>query len=179
MARLTDTRAPQTTKPHYRLPWLRWIAGGILLLVCGIALLSYFRGSILLQQEGVLARSTIVATSPCSLYSMKPDSTPANQGVFLTVLFSDQSGRLHRATLSGCLPRIYAPGESYAIKYVPSDPSLVTGANSRTYQSSVPIIFFVIGLVGGGLGLALVVVGAVDLLQQARLYRSLRSNRLR
>jgi hypothetical protein len=165
-------------KPHYRLPWLRWITGGILVLFCGIALLSYFRGLILLQQEGVLTQSTIVATSSCSLYSMKPDSSPANQGVFLTVMFSDESGRLHQATLSGCLPRIYVPGESYAIKYVPSDPSLVAGANSSTYQSSVPVIFFAAGLVGGGLGLVLVIVGTVDLLQQVWLYRSLRRNRL-
>jgi len=100
---------------------------------------------------------------------MKPDSTSANQGVFLTVLFSDESGRLHRVTLSGCLPRIYVPGESYAIKYVLSDPSLVAGANFRTYQSSVPTIFLVIDLIGGGLGLVLMIVGTIDLLQQVRL----------
>lgn len=179
MARLTSTRTSSAAKPHFRLPWLRWITGGSLMLICGIALLSYFWDSILLQQEGILTQSAIVATNACSLYSMKPDSSPVNQGVFLTVLFSDESGRLHRVTLSGCLPRIYEPGESYAIKYVPSDPSLVTGANFRTYQSSVPIILLVIGLVGGGLGLVLVIVGTVDLLQQVRLYRSLRRSRSR
>ena len=137
----------------------------------------------LLQQRGVATQSTIVATAPCTLVSTsrQPNSSISQQGLFLTLRFSDFNGRPYTVTFPGCLQGDYQVGNQFPIRYVPGDPNIISSDSPVSDQSNVSGTIIALGAICGAIGLLMVIAGTIpflwELLQRRALYRSLHRER--
>lgn len=131
----------------------------VVLIGCCYLLFTQIRTTILLQR-GILTQATVVATSPCSGYSRQPDSSRSNQGVLLTLRFTDANGKPYTVGLPDCQLKTYQVGDHFPVRYLPDDPTTVVDASASFNTPGSFSLILPLASVGLLISAAVVVVGA-------------------
>src|SRR5581483_4027127 len=73
----------------------------LVLVVCGVLMISQIHTAIVFQQQGVATQSVIVALDHCSIPNRQPNASASQQGVLLTLRFLDTTGSMQTITFPG------------------------------------------------------------------------------
>jgi hypothetical protein len=167
-----SNRTKKPTKISKGIPFPVWCFALICFIGCVFLVTSQIQTIIMIHQQGVVAQSTIVALTPCSMYNKQPNASASQQGVLLTIRFLDERGQTDTMTFPGCQQGTYHPGDRFPVRYLPTDPTIIVQESSHLdipEGASLALAFLSVVMVPIS---AVVVVGALGFLEQWR-YRRL------